>query len=576
MDTKIQFPKPKIILIDLKSEVEEKLTSSGFCVTTGSFGNPYYVEKKDKYDFIHAHFSLPNLREQEIIIIDLETKSILDRKPTRKVTRDGDTDIRIRLLDGIVDPRPLTMYLNSSEFETIWKHKGIFIIFANSSFHQEYQISKKGTYDWYNDKELKINLWSFLPFLNDKFAYFISNEGNEFKLYENEKKWSSLLSKYLKDSKYTVVLQYERWNGDYFKPILLNKYDEIVSSLIITNDKSLLIVLPQINRKSDLINELLTSLLPEEFPDLFPYFEGKIWVNSSIYDFESVEKLKDEREKIILEKDTLIRTIEQNISKEKNKYEFLYKLLTETGDDLVQAIEDVLRFLEFNEVKNIDKELVKNSVSQPKQEDLQILDKAPSILVEVKGIIGLPREADTFQIVKYLSRRMKKWKRTDIKGLVIVNHQKNLPPLRRDINPFTNQQIKDAEHNEFGLLSTWDLFLLIKGMLKNDWEKDLIKSKLYQLGLINKISLHYDYIGHIENYWENHSVVGIRLEKDKIKKYDTISFVLDSDYMEQKVESLQVEKVDREEAIVGELAGIKTNIGKEILRKGISVYKVNS
>lgn len=576
MDTKIQFPKPNIILIDLISEVEERLTSSGFNVTTGRFGNPYIIEKKDKYDFIHANFSLPNLREQEIIIIDLETKSILDRVPSRKVTRDGDTDIRVRLLDGIVDPRPLTMHLNSSEFDTIWKHKGIFIVFADSSIHQEYQISKKEGYGWYNQKELKINLLSFLPFLNDNFVYLISNEGFEFKLSEKEKKWSLLLSKYLKDSKYNVVLTYEPWMRDYIKPILLNKYNEIVSSLIITHDKSLLIILPQIDRKSDLINELLTSLLPEAFPDLFPYYEGKIWVKSSIYDFESVVKLKNERENIILEKDTLIRAIEQNILEEKNKYEYLYKILTETGDDLVQAIEDVLALLGFNDVKNIDKELAEINSNLPKQEDLQILDKSPSILAEVKGIISLPRENDMFQIVKYISRRMKEWKRTDIKGLVIVNHQKNLPPLRRDINPFTDQQTKDGKYNNFGLISTWNLFLLIKGMLKYNWEKELIKSKLYNSGIIDKVPLHYNCIGHIENYWEHQNVVGIRLEKDNIKKNDTISFITENDYCEQKVESLQVDKNNREEAIKGESVGIKTTYTKEILKKGMSVYKVNS
>jgi len=42
-----------------------------------------------------------------------------------------------------------------------------------------------------------------------------------------------------------------------------------------------------------------------------------------------------------------------------------------------------------------------------------------------------------------------------------------------------------------------------------------------------------------------------------------------------EVESLQGEKIDREEANTGELAGVKTNIGKDILRKRIRVYKVN-
>lgn len=575
MENPIQYPKPKIILIDLDEETELKLKGKGFNIITGSFGKPYKVDKKDDYDFIYSDYQLPDLREQEIIIIDQSSKDFLESYPESKITRDGDSDIRVRLIDGLVDPRPICMFLNSDNFSTIWKHGGIFIVFADRQFHNEYLYSKKGSYGWLNEKELNVNLWSFLNFLNNQFVDVIPNSGYEFKSFEKENKWSLLLLKYLNNSKYNVVLMYKVYNKEYFDPILLNKYDEVVSSLISKLGKGFLIVLPQIQKKADLINELLTTLLPEKFPELFPYYEGKIWLNSPIYDLESVKKIKNEKDIIIRDKEELINSLEQKISEEKNKICFLYNILTETGTELVEATEQVLKFIEFNDVKNIDKELMEKDIKKQKQEDLQIMDMSPTILAEIKGITGLPREDDTFQIVKYMTRRMKEWKRTDIRGLVIVNHQKNLPPLRREKNPFTQQQMEDSLQNDFGLISTWDLFLLIKGMLKYGWDKDFIKSKLYKFGIIDNVPSHYKYIGLIENFWEHHNVVGVRLENTTIKKGDIISFVTDNDYLEQMIDSLQVENIDRNEATDEELAGIKTVFSKEILKKKLKVYKVN-
>ena len=576
MENNIQYPKPKIILIDLDKETELRLKSDGFNITTGSLGTPYKVIKKDDYDFIYSDDSdLPNLREQEIVIIDLEKKTILDHIPNRKLTRDLDKDIRVRLTDGIVDPRPLNIFIVKTDFETIWKHGGIFIIFSEPKIRQEYVLSQKTQYDWFNKEKLNINLWSFFNFLNENTLGIESSHGNEFKFPSESNKWSTLLSKYISDAQYTTTFFPNYLFKENIKPILLNKYNEIVGALIFTNDKSTLIILPQIGRKLDLINELLKGLLPESFPDLFPYYEGKVWLNSSLYDIELVAKIKKDREKIIAEKNNLVSKLDQIILETKNKFSFLYKILTDTGHELVEAIEEALKLLELKNVTNIDKEISEKDIGQPKQEDLQILDKSPSILSEVKGITGLPREDDIFQIVKYLSRRMKEWKRTDIRGLVIVNHQKNLPPLRRDKNPFTQQQIKDSLHNDFALVSTWNLFLLIKGMLKYNWNKEFIKLKLYESGLIDNIPLHYLSIGQIENYWEHHDVVGLRLEKTSIKKGDIISFVTDNDYLEQKIDSLQVENIDRNEATDGELAGIKTVFSKEILKKKLKVYKVN-
>ncbi len=569
-----KYPKPKILLIDLEEEIESKLKTSGYNISTGSFGSPYKVNKEDKYNFIYSDAEMPTVRDQEIFILDQHIKKILDTKPMRKITREGDTDIRVRHIHGVVDPRPILMNFAKTDLAAVWKNGGIFIVFSDQEIFHEYVVSRKGVYGWQNENDFEKNLWSFLPFLTDKNIQKIENHGTEFKFPEKPKMLSRLVEKYLPDSEYSVTFTIDYLFRDNFIPFLLSKFGEVVGSVITTNGKSVLIVLPQIKRKLDLITDLLENVLPNINSDLFPYHEGKIWQNNSSYDLHPVTNLKTEREKIISEKDELVSAIDQLIIKEKEKYSFLYKVLTETGNELVSAVEELLTFLKFKKVINVDKKIAEKDILQPKQEDLQILDNSTSLLVEVKGIIGLPREEDTFQVVKYISRRMKEWDKRDVKGLVIVNHKKNLPPLTRDINPFTPQQINDAKHNDFALLTTWDLFLLIKGMLRNNWHEDYISKKFYESGLITKIPSHYKYVGHIEKFWDKHSAVGIRLEHDKIVKGDTIGFVTENDYLEQKVESLQVDRTDREEAIIDELAGIKTMLPKEILKKGIAVYKI--
>lgn len=74
----------------------------------------------------------------------------------------------------------------------------------------------------------------------------------------------------------------------------------------------------------------------------------------------------------------------------------------------------------------------KTGDTSPKREDLRIYDDSPILLVEIKGISGFPRDAAALQVAKYLAPRMREWQRTDIQGLSIINHQRNLPGLDRD------------------------------------------------------------------------------------------------------------------------------------------------
>ena len=74
----IKYHKPKILLIDLPSELTNKLKSAGFNVSAGTFGTPYKVEVSDNYQTVIPNPNLPNFSEQEIIIIDLTAPSILN------------------------------------------------------------------------------------------------------------------------------------------------------------------------------------------------------------------------------------------------------------------------------------------------------------------------------------------------------------------------------------------------------------------------------------------------------------------------------------------------------------------
>lgn len=571
----MNYPKPKVILIDLENDCNEKLNKAGYNVSTGSFGKAYKVTKIDKYDFIYADYELPNLREQEIVVIDLQQNQLLDEIPKHKVTRDSDIDVKIRLLNGFVDPRPLTMLLHKQDFGVIWSNGGIFIVFAEPFLKQEiYSAEKNSWKEWQLKSELEINIWSFLPFFEKEMIIINDSSGDELFNAEKPNHWTPILTKYLKNAHYAATIHKSfRFNGELL-PILFNKYKEPIGCILATNTNSFMVILPHLRNKGELLVELFSSLLPEIKPELFPFNEGNKWINRSEYEFNEVKIIKSEIEKIVDEKEKQIFLLNQKIESIKEKHSFLFKILTETGEGLVEAIEAVLSLLDFKSVKNIDKEIESKSKGLPKQEDLQILDSEQSLLVEIKGIIGLPREEDTFQIVKYITRRMKEWGKTTVRGLVIVNHQKNIPALDREFNPFTEQQINDAKHNDFGLITTWTLFLLIKGMFKHNWDKEIIRRKFYNSGLIDRIPEHYVLVGSIENFWEHHNVVGLKIEAESIKIGDRIGYVLGNDYLEEEIKSMQVEKVERIEATIGELVGIKTIFNKDELKKKINVYKL--
>ena len=134
--------------------------------------------------------------------------------------------------------------------------------------------------------------------------------------------------------------------------------------------------------------------------------------------------------------------------------------------------------------------------------------------------------------------------------------------------------LDSATEQHLGLMTTFDLYCLVRSFLKNNWKHENIKELFIQSGHISIVPLHYQYVGVIENYWEKVGAVGIRVEENAIKRGDKISFELPIEFEEMNVDSLQVENTPAEIAEVSMLAGIKTNLSKEILKKGIRVFRI--
>ena len=212
-----------------------------------------------------------------------------------------------------------------------------------------------------------------------------------------------------------------------------------------------------------------------------------------------------------------------------------------------------------------------------KQEDLQVHDRSPVLLVEIKGLAGQARESDTIQVIKYVSRRMKQWERMPVKGLCLVNHQRNLPALNRDhVNAFTKQQEEDAEQHGTGLMTTWDLFRLLRGKMRWNWSDEVVCDLFYRSGRISPYPAHYALLGNVAKYWPEKGVVSIEMtEQQSLKVGDRIGFLLPIKFHEEEVTSLQVGKQTVPKAVPGNRVGHKTTLAKADIRLGMQVFKVS-
>jgi hypothetical protein len=189
----------------------------------------------------------------------------------------------------------------------------------------------------------------------------------------------------------------------------------------------------------------------------------------------------------------------------------------------------------------------------------------------------MPTELDTLQVTKYVVRRMREWGRTDVAGVSLVNHQRSLPGLERDHqNAFTQQQVEDAAQNGTALMTTWDLFRLVRGMTQWAWPPQAVRDVLYGVGRLPAYPSHYRQVGTVAHYWTDKSVVSIDVTAEGLKVGGRVGYLLADGFFEEEVGSLQVSHSAVQEAPPGKRVGMKTKLGRREIPVGTAAFVVGS
>lgn len=574
--TSIKYPRPNILLVDLDDATETTLKAQGYNASSGSFGIPYKVPKSDKLIPVIANGDLTksSVSEQDIVIVNLLPGEALDEIQGEKHTSQGEDDWWASCSRGVVDPRPRLMAYLQRDFNRIVEHSGVFVVFADCRREQDLFWGHYESGFGFVNSKLSFDNWSFLEYLGAHYLDVTPDQGKEISVIEADSPLRPVLSKYISGAHFLCTLQgptKESWI-----PIAENKYEaSVAGALVPANSEGLVFIFPQFRDKFSFLSALLREVLPEITPNLFPYVEGARWVQRPEYELPRVLELKHQIQEIEADAKKRVTELERNIETERDKASYQHALISATGRPLVLAVKKALETLGFESVVDVDDEAEESDDSGFLNEDLQIHASSPGLLIEVKGISNLPKDEDALAVSKYEAPRMREWKRTDVKGLSIINHQRHIPALDRENKAtFRNVVLESAQRQKIGLLTTWDLHRLLRSYLRNGWSHEQVRALFYRNGRVQLVPEHYKFIGVVERFIEQLEVVGVRLTDGEIRQGDLIAFELPVEFLEQKVESLEIEGEQVHEVSSGSLVGMRTKLTKGQAKQGTRVYQV--
>lgn len=575
-----KFPKPKIFAIDAP-DVADHLSAAGYAAVKGTFGTPLLVERAAGYRALKLDVTLPNYTEQEIVIVDLAGPEARDaaegdlHQPARGVKALwAPTEL------GWIDPRLPMMHFRRSDFDRIYDHGGVFVVFADEQVYARYLLASNdyGGLDRYESQEVRASNWDLISALND--LAVTSDHGQEIDLTDNGFAEQLGIGTFLRSATFSCTVKPHTRISNRWATLATSKYGEPVSGLLAPHPEEgggWIFVLPRVDRRADLVQQLVEDVLPNFAPQLFPHAERQRWTRRREYELPEILAVRDEITAVEEAARTRVRELEERIEQERQRSGYQHDLLTATGDELVAAVITALQALGFDNVRDVDAEREAAGNQGPKREDLHILDADVPVLVEVKGIAGMPKESNALQVAKYLTPRMRDWERTDLKGLAIVNHQRNMPALDREHeHVFQNDVLTNAHDHGFGLLTTWDLFRLVRSYVALGWRHEQVTALFTTPGRIRPVPAHYEHIGYIDHFWEQAEAIGIRLEQGPLNAGDRVAYELPVQFVEEDVPSLQLDGQPVQSATQGTHVGVRTGLDKQQARKGVRVYRVGA
>ena len=503
-----------------------------------------------------------NIQEYDVFVIDLaKRKPILYDKQnhTRQYVGDGSNLYFLSETNQtIFDMVPYGAFLLKNRLIKNRRLEPIVILFQEEKRESIYRFVDKISISSYREKRVEsyfnYNFADSLPLSDIQYGQLVHRADNN-------------LSKILFDG-VDDKLQYhqlfyhpEKYNPDTQKhepssnilPLLYNRNDDLISFVQIEKNEPIYIVLPQAEDdiKLKIIKQLFEKVLYVKFSNYFPYIENAKWIHKNIYKLPGIQEIEtkiEEAYKEFIEKKNILN---QEIVEIESKFDFLQKLITTTGEELVQAMIEYLKWLGFKNV--IEKDSLSNGVFE---EDIQVdLEEKGLLIIEVKGIYGTSKDSECSQIEKIKHRREKERKKWDVYALYVVNHQRGIEPTKRENPPFNNRQIEDAISDERGLLTTWQLYSIFQAIEFGVISKEKVRKDLLNNGNISFVPNLVRELNTPYKSWKDGLVLGIDVNT-QISINDEIFVENNGCWFTAKIVNLQQENKDLESVSSGK-TGVK-------------------
>lgn len=563
-----KHPKPNILLLDLPVEDIQLLASSGFNVTFGTLGTPYRVRQSIEFRALIGEATIPHHTEQEIVVADLSFE-LAEGPKGDPHSPDGEWDLWGKCSLGFLDPRVRSAILVQPAFDRIHSNGGVFIVFADARTELDVTFGKVQHGLFLNERPVSEDVWHLLSDLAD--MKVSSVHGVEMRPADVESPLVQLLGQHLTSGHFRCTLEGGYRHKNEWQTLAVNKFGDAVALARQSSDGGLTIVLPQIRDKAGFLLKLLTTVLPEFSPHLFPHIERGRWIHWPEYELPRVRDLEHQQGEIAERARLEIASLEEMIADARASNGWLHALLTGTDSELVDAVKMALQVLGFKKVVDVDVE--RDREGKSRREDLQIQDQSPTLILDIKGIGGFPSDADALQADKHAAIRMREQNRTDIVGVSIINHQRHLPPLDRDnAMPFRQELIDAATERTLGLMTTWDLYRLVNGLRKLAWLPEQVKPLFYRKGRIEHVPQHYAFVGLVVKAWTDK--FGVVITEADLQIGDRIVLEYPTEFEETTIQSMRVNDRQVECASIGDPAGILWPHDRPRVREGMRVFRV--
>ena len=566
----VKYDKPKVLLIDVESSAFDALAETGFNVKTGTFGQPYKVQKASEFQQLISESLLPNYTEQEIVIVDFHYE-VANRPVGEKERPEGELDLWGKCDFGFIDPRMRAAGHVQSDFDRVLAAGGVFVVFAANRTPGLIQVARQSYRGLVDVEHCPWNEWSFISELHD--MKVSPSHGEEMNVVDQNTPLGKLINSHLSGSLFDCTLEGGYRRTDPWSTLVKNKFDEAVALFRPCGPKGFVIVLPQLKDKAGFLKSLFTVVLPEMAPHLFPGIEQGRWTHLPEYELPEVVRLLDQRSQLEAKFQAELAALEEQELQARKQDGWMHDLLTQTGDPLVAAVQMGLKTLGFKNVIDMDK--VRDKEGKSRREDLQIQDISSTLVVDIKGIANFPGDEDVLQADKHATLLMREQNRTNVFGLSLVNHQRHIPPMQRDNQmPFRQELLHVALERHLGLLTAWDFYRLVRNARLNQWKFEHVQPVLYQHGRFEIVPAHYKYLGKVTMVWKDK--FGIDIESGTVAVGERIAIEFSVLFEEADVPELMVNKNRVQIANVGDKTGIPWSTTKPKLREGLRVFHVEN